>query len=133
MMRSSKSCGGAEKHAARPALDRETQMGPLTSKVHYDRVFEHLAKGKTQGAEALLEGKARHRPAFEHGYYMTPSLMTGAPENICCSEEIFDPARTSSGSRTKRRRCGLSIAFPTAWPTACGVLICRAPTAWLSN
>jgi aldehyde dehydrogenase (NAD+) len=75
-----------------PALDRETQMGPLTSKVHYDRVFDHLAKGKAQGAEALLEGKAASPAGFEHGYYMTPSLMAGAPENVCCSEEIFGPS-----------------------------------------
>jgi aldehyde dehydrogenase (NAD+) len=75
-----------------PALDRDTQMGPLTSKVHYDRVLAHLAKGKAQGAEALLEGKEAHPAGFERGYYMTPSLMTGAPENVCCSEEIFGPS-----------------------------------------
>jgi aldehyde dehydrogenase (NAD+) len=75
-----------------PALDRDTQMGPLTSKVHYDRVFDHLARGKAQGAETLLEGKPARPAGYENGYYMTPSLLTGAPENVCCSEEIFGPS-----------------------------------------
>jgi aldehyde dehydrogenase (NAD+) len=75
-----------------PALDHETQMGPLTSKVHFDRVIEHLERGKAQGAKALLEGKPASVKGYEHGYYMTHSVMTGAPENVCCSEEIFGPS-----------------------------------------
>jgi aldehyde dehydrogenase (NAD+) len=75
-----------------PALDSDTQMGPLTSKVHFDRVLDHLERGKAQGAKALLEGKAVSPQGYEHGYYMTHSVMTGAPENVCCSEEIFGPS-----------------------------------------
>lgn len=75
-----------------PALDHDTQMGPLTSKVHYDRVLDHLERGKAQGAKALLEGKPASPKGYERGYYMTHSVMTGAPENVCCSEEIFGPS-----------------------------------------
>jgi aldehyde dehydrogenase (NAD+) len=75
-----------------PALDNDTQMGPLTSKVQYDRVFDHLARGKAQGAKSLLEGKPASPKGYEHGYYMTHSVMTGEPENVCCSEEIFGPS-----------------------------------------
>jgi aldehyde dehydrogenase (NAD+) len=75
-----------------PALDHDTQMGPLTSKVHYDRVLDHLARGKAQGAKTLLDAKQVSPAGYEHGYYMTPSLLTGAPENVCCSEEVFGPS-----------------------------------------
>ena len=75
-----------------PALDHDTQMGPLTSKVHYDRVFDHLSRGKAQGAKPLLDAKEVAPAGYEHGYYMTPSVLTGAPENVCCSQEIFGPS-----------------------------------------
>lgn len=75
-----------------PALDRETQMGPLVSKAHYERVSNHLAMDKAEGAEALLDAKAVKPNGFEHGYYMSPSLLTGDPDNICCREEIFGPS-----------------------------------------
>jgi len=75
-----------------PALDRETQMGPMATKAQYDRVLAHLERGKKQGAQTLLEGKPVSPAGFEHGYYMTHSLMTGSPDNVCCSEEIFGPS-----------------------------------------
>lgn len=75
-----------------PALDRETQMGPLVSKTHYDRVWQHLEKGKAQGAQIILEPKAAKPAGFEHGYYMTHSLLAGAPDNVCCREEVFGPS-----------------------------------------
>jgi acyl-CoA reductase-like NAD-dependent aldehyde dehydrogenase len=73
-------------------LDRHTQMGPLVSKVHFDRVSSHLARGKADGAVALLESKPAAPAGCEHGYYMSPSLLTGSPDNACCREEIFGPS-----------------------------------------
>jgi acyl-CoA reductase-like NAD-dependent aldehyde dehydrogenase len=75
-----------------PALDRGTQMGPLVSKVHLERVSNHLDKGRAEGAEMLLQPKAAAPSGFEHGYYMAPSLLTGDPGNVCCREEIFGPS-----------------------------------------
>ncbi len=75
-----------------PALDHDTQMGPLTSKVHFDRVMDHLERGKAQGAKVLLDGKPASPKGYEHGYYMTHSVLTGPPENVCCSQEIFGPS-----------------------------------------
>jgi len=75
-----------------PALDRETQMGPVVSRVHHERVLAHIERGKKQGAEILLESKPQVPAGYEHGYYMTHTLLTGSPSNVCCSEEIFGPS-----------------------------------------
>ena len=75
-----------------PALNRQTEMGPLVSKAHYDRVWQHLEKGKSQGAQLLLEPKPFKPAGFEHGYYMTHSLLAGAADNVCCREEVFGPS-----------------------------------------
>lgn len=75
-----------------PALDRETQMGPLVSKIHYQRVLNHLAKGKAEGAEVILDVQTTKPHGFEDGYYTSPTLLTGDPDNVCCREEIFGPS-----------------------------------------
>jgi aldehyde dehydrogenase (NAD+) len=74
-----------------PALDRQTQMGPLASKAHMERVQGYLQKGKSQGAEFLLTGEAVRVEGFERGYYLSHSLLTGSPDNICYREEVFGP------------------------------------------
>jgi aldehyde dehydrogenase (NAD+) len=75
-----------------PALDANTEMGPLVSKAHFNRVSTYLAKGKEQGAVALLEERTEPPAGYEDGYYMSPSLLTGPSDNICCTEEVFGPS-----------------------------------------
>jgi aldehyde dehydrogenase (NAD+) len=75
-----------------PGPDRETQMGPLVSETHRQRVLRYLENGVKQGAEAILPGGTAAPHGCEHGFYVQPSLLTGSPENVCCREEIFGPS-----------------------------------------
>ena len=75
-----------------PALDRSTQMGPLVSKVQLERVNRYVENGKKQGARAILEPRTLHITGHEGGYYVSPSLLTGSSDNVCCREEIFGPS-----------------------------------------
>ncbi len=75
-----------------PALDRNTQMGPLVSKAQLERVNRYVENGKKQGAVAILEPQALRISGHEGGYYVSPTLLTGASDNVCCREEIFGPS-----------------------------------------
>ena len=75
-----------------PGPERETQMGPLASEIHRERVMNHLNRGINEGAQVLLKGEALHPKGHEAGYYVSPSLLTGDPDNACCREEIFGPS-----------------------------------------
>ena len=75
-----------------PGTERSTQMGPLASEPHRERVMNHLKKGVSEGAQVLLQGEALSPKGHEAGYYVSPSLLTGDPENVCCREEIFGPS-----------------------------------------
>ena len=76
-----------------PALDHDTQMGPLTSKVHFDRVHgPPRARARRRALRSCWTASPRRPKATKHGYYMTHSLLTGSPENVCCSQEIFGPS-----------------------------------------
>jgi acyl-CoA reductase-like NAD-dependent aldehyde dehydrogenase len=70
-----------------PSLDESTQMGPLASNVHRERVLGYLKRGREQGANMLLEPTT----SSDKGYFVAPSLMSGTPDNVCCREEIFGP------------------------------------------
>lgn len=72
-------------------LDEGTSMGPVVSEKQRQRVLGYLDRGEREGAKVLLRGGAHRVEAHAGGYYVKPSLLTGAPENICAREEIFGP------------------------------------------
>lgn len=81
-----------EKIQIGPGPERATQMGPLASETHRERVLNYLNRGVGDGARVLMKGEALHLKGHEKGYYVSPSLLTGDPENICCREEVFGPS-----------------------------------------
>lgn len=90
-----------------PALDRSTQMGPLASQQHRQRVMRYLEQGKAQGATALLEGGPVAVKGRENGYYVSPVLLTGSDQNICCREEVFGPTAYLMKFRDEASAIGL--------------------------
>jgi len=75
-----------------PSLDRETEMGPLVSDSHQQRVLSYFDKGKSEGATVVLDGGQTQIAGYEKGYYVSPYLLAGDPGNVCFREEIFGPA-----------------------------------------
>jgi aldehyde dehydrogenase (NAD+) len=74
-----------------PGLNRDTQMGPLVSKVHRQLVLDYLDRGKEGGARAVLDGGVVEPPNAANGFYVAPVLLEGTDDNVCCREEIFGP------------------------------------------
>jgi len=71
--------------------DAETQMGPVVSAKQRDRVLGYLEKGEKEGAQCLLRGGVATVAGHEKGFYVSPALLTGSPDNVACREEIFGP------------------------------------------
>jgi acyl-CoA reductase-like NAD-dependent aldehyde dehydrogenase len=70
-------------------LDPETQLGPLTNQMQFDRVKELVADALANGATALTGGHAIDRP----GYFFEPTILTGVKEGTrIVDEEQFGPA-----------------------------------------
>jgi 2-formylbenzoate dehydrogenase len=73
-----------------PALDPGTQMGPLVSRLQYDRVLEYVRSARDEGAVVALGGG--RPPGLERGYFVAPTLLTGVrPDMRVAREEIFGP------------------------------------------
>ena len=71
-------------------LDPKTNMGPLVTKEHQQRVLGMIGKGKDQGAKLEFGGDS---PAgLAKGCFVNPTLFSGVkPDMTIAQEEIFGP------------------------------------------
>ena len=70
-------------------LDPETQMGPLVSAEHRDKVLGYVAAGESEGAKR--EAGAPRGPG-DAGYFVNPTVFSGVAETMkIAREEIFGP------------------------------------------
>ena len=72
-------------------LDPQTEMGPLTSSGHRDRVLSYIQVAREQGSTILAGGKAPDDNELRAGYYIEPTVVTAQAEDRVCQEEVFGP------------------------------------------
>jgi len=73
-------------------LDPQTEMGPLISKGHFDKVSSYFDVARDEGAH-IAAGGERHG---EQGYFVKPTLFAGANNQMrIAQEEIFGPVLTA--------------------------------------
>jgi acyl-CoA reductase-like NAD-dependent aldehyde dehydrogenase len=72
-------------------LDPATEMGPLTSTGHRDRVVGYIEVAKNEGSTILTGGKAPEDPGLASGCYILPTVVTAKPADTVCQEEVFGP------------------------------------------
>ncbi len=73
--------------------DEQTNMGPLISAQHREKVLSYFRLAREEGATVVTGGSI---PTFgderDHGFYVQPTIYTGLPETArCVKEEIFGP------------------------------------------
>jgi acyl-CoA reductase-like NAD-dependent aldehyde dehydrogenase len=72
-------------------LDEHTEMGPLTSSVHRDRVLNYVDVALNEGGELLTGGFAPDNADLAKGFYVEPTVVRASPESRVCQEEVFGP------------------------------------------
>ncbi len=72
-------------------LDRATEMGPLTSPMHRDRVLSYVKLAVDEGGEVLAGGRAPDDPALARGCYVEPTVVRADPGSRVGQEEVFGP------------------------------------------
>ena len=72
------------------ALDPTTQVGPMATQVHRDRVERYISKGVAEGARLVVGGG---RPAaLPQGWFVEPTLFVDVDNaSTIAREEIFGP------------------------------------------
>jgi betaine-aldehyde dehydrogenase len=73
-------------------FDPGTEMGPLTSTMHRDRVLKYVGIAAEDGGEVLLGGKAPADPALQRGCYLEPTVVRARSyRDRIAQDEIFGP------------------------------------------
>jgi betaine-aldehyde dehydrogenase len=73
-------------------LDEATEMGPLTSAQHRDRVLAYVDVARSQGGEVLLGGRAPQARELAAGCYVEPTVVRAASaQDRVAQEEVFGP------------------------------------------
>ncbi|KAG0267754.1 Aldehyde dehydrogenase 8 member A1 [Actinomortierella ambigua] len=79
-----------------PAL-KDTNLGALVSKEHWQKVVGYVDLAKKEGGTIECGGKRPEalQPEFENGYFLEPTIITGlTPQCRVMREEIFGPVVT---------------------------------------
>lgn len=72
--------------------DASSQMGPVITAQHRDRVNELIGVGATEGARVLADGRSVRVQGAPNGFYVGPTILDEIqPDMTVAREEIFGP------------------------------------------
>ena len=75
-----------------PGLDKKSQMGPLVTKEHLEKVKGYVDIGVKEGAKLVVDGRNLKLQGYENGFYMGGCLFDNVKKNMrIYKEEIFGP------------------------------------------
>jgi len=94
-------------------LDPTTEMGPLTSPEHRDRVLGYVKIALDEGGEILTGGRAPDEPALKAGCYVEPTVVRAKATDRVSQEEVFGPFVTVTTFRDEPE--ALEIANATEY------------------
>jgi aminomuconate-semialdehyde/2-hydroxymuconate-6-semialdehyde dehydrogenase len=74
-------------------LEKTTDLGPLISAQHREKVLSYYKLAQEDGANTVTGGSVpRFSSSLDEGYYIQPTIYTGLRESVrCVKEEIFGP------------------------------------------
>ncbi|RYG71118.1 aldehyde dehydrogenase family protein [Lentibacillus lipolyticus] len=78
-----------------PGMDKNVEMGAITSSKQLDSILDYVEIGKKEGATLALGGKRLTEDGLEKGFFMEPTIFTDVHSDMrIVQEEIFGPVIT---------------------------------------
>ncbi len=95
--------------------DPQSQMGPLITAEHRDRVAGYIESGEGAGATVVVDGRARAAKLPEAGYFLGATLLDNVtPDMTVYRDEIFGPVLCVVRAKTYEEAVNLVNANPYA-------------------
>ena len=74
------------------SLDPQSEMGPLITKEHKQKVLSYIEKGVQEGAKLELDGRGISLQGYENGNFVGPTIFNNVTDGMTIyKEEIFGP------------------------------------------
>ncbi len=77
-----------------PSTDSESEMGPLVTGQHLEKVRGYIDSGESEGAKVVVDGRnfTQDKQGYEKGFFIGGTLLDHVTEEMTCyREEIFGP------------------------------------------
>ena len=75
-----------------PWTDPNSEMGPVISKEHKEKIENYISIGVSEGANLVLDGRKIKIQGYENGYFLGPTLFDNVTKDMrIYNEEIFGP------------------------------------------
>ena len=75
-----------------PGLDKNSEMGPLVTKEHLEKVRGYVDLGVKEGAKLVVDGRDIKLQGYENGFFIGGCLFDNVTKNMrIYNEEIFGP------------------------------------------
>ena len=75
-----------------PGLDKNSEMGPLVTKEHLEKVKGYVDLGVKEGAKLIVDGRDIKLQGYENGFFIGGCLFDNVTKNMrIYNEEIFGP------------------------------------------
>jgi (Z)-2-((N-methylformamido)methylene)-5-hydroxybutyrolactone dehydrogenase len=124
--------------------DPATEMGPLASKPHMQRVLGFIDEAIKEGAKLVTGGRRLTREGLENGFFVEPTVLVDvSPSMKIACEEVFGPVLSVFRFRTEAE--AIALANQSEFGLASGVwtsnldralnfaLAMRAGTVWVNT
>ena len=81
-----------EKLKVGPGMDKSSEMGPLVTKEHLEKVTGYVDSGIKEGANLVVDGRKMKLQGYENGFYIGGCLFDNVTKDMrIYKEEIFGP------------------------------------------
>tara|TARA_Y100000590_G_C15746223_1_gene1022186 strand:- start:7113 stop:8600 length:1488 start_codon:yes stop_codon:yes gene_type:complete len=82
----------AQKLKVAPWTNSESDMGPVISKEHKEKIENYISIGLKEGASLIEDGRGYKIQGYENGYFIGPTLFDNVTKDMrIYKEEIFGP------------------------------------------
>lgn len=90
-------------------LDPTSEMGPVNSERHRDRIMALIDSARSEGARLVTGGGRPHGDAFARGYWVEPTLFAEVtPAMRIAREEVFGPVVCAQRFRTEEEAVAIA-------------------------
>ncbi len=75
-----------------PWTDSSSDMGPVISREHKEKIESYISLGEKEGANLIIDGRNINIQGYENGYFIGPTLFDNVNKDMgIYKEEIFGP------------------------------------------
>jgi len=75
-----------------PWTDPNSEMGPVISKEHKEKIENYISAGVSEGAKLVLDGRNINIQGYENGFFLGPTLFDNVSKDMSIyNDEIFGP------------------------------------------